>query len=254
MTARSSTTVGGLDRRLSAAREVTDNLFRVVRPEAHYDRPIAERNRIVFYIGHVEAFDWNLLTSTLFEAPGFNPSFDKLFAFGIDPVGVGLPSDQATDWPALTEIDEYARRGRETIDRALGRLAAGSVDRSGKREQILNVAIEHRLMHAETLAYMFHWLPPSNKIAGAGEVDLPATPSASPEQIAIPAGPATLGRHTGFGWDNEFAEHTVEVPAFAIDKNKVTNGQYLEFLRAGGYSDRALWGGIGLGMERGKQR
>ena len=241
MTARSSTTVRGLDRRLSAAREVTDNLFRVVRPEALYDRPIAERNRIVFYIGHVEAFDWNLLTSTLFEAPGFNPGFDKLFAFGIDPVGGSLPSDRATDWPALTEIDGYARRGRETIDRALGRLAAGSVDSPGKREQILNVAIEHRLMHAETLAYMFHWLPPSNKIAGASEADLPAMPSAVPEQIAIPAGLATLGRHTGFGWDNEFAEHTVEVPAFAIDKNKVTNGRYLEFLRAGGYSDRALW-------------
>ena len=155
MTARSSTTVRGLDRRLSAAREVTDNLFRVVRPEALYDRPIAERNRIVFYIGHVEAFDWNLLTSTLFEASGFNPGFDKLFAFGIDPVGGGLPSDRATDWPALTEIDRYARRGRETIDRALGRLAAGSVDSPGNREQILNVAIEHRLMHAETLAYMF---------------------------------------------------------------------------------------------------
>jgi ergothioneine biosynthesis protein EgtB len=241
MTARCSTTVGGLDQRLSAAREVTDNLFRIVRTEALYERPIAERHRIVFYIGHVEAFDWNLLTSTLFEAPGFNPGFDKLFAFGIDPIGGGLPSDRATDWPTLTEIDEYARRGRETIDRALGRLAAGSVDSSGKREQILNVAIEHRLMHAETLAYMFHWLPPSNKIAVAGEADLPAAPSAAPEQIAIPAGAATLGRHTGFGWDNEFAEHTVEAPAFAIDKNKVTNGQYLEFLRAGGYSDRALW-------------
>ena len=33
-------------------------------------------------------------------------------------------------------------------------------------------------------------------------------PSAVPEQIEIPAGLATLGRHTGFGWDNEFAEHT----------------------------------------------
>jgi gamma-glutamyl hercynylcysteine S-oxide synthase len=31
------------------------------------------------------------------------------------------------------------------------------------------------------------------------------------------------------------------VPAFAIDKNKITNGQFLEFLRAGGYSDRASW-------------
>ena len=81
MTARSSTTVRGLDRRLSAAREVTDNLFRVVRPEALYDRPIAERNRIVFYIGHVEAFDWNLLTSTLFEVARVQPGLRQAVRF-----------------------------------------------------------------------------------------------------------------------------------------------------------------------------
>jgi formylglycine-generating enzyme required for sulfatase activity len=53
--------------------------------------------------------------------------------------------------------------------------------------------------------------------------------------IAIPAGAATLGRRPedGFGWDNEFHEHTVEVPAFAIAKYKVTNGEYLEFVRQG---------------------
>jgi formylglycine-generating enzyme required for sulfatase activity len=33
----------------------------------------------------------------------------------------------------------------------------------------------------------------------------------------------------------------VSVPGFAIDRYKVTNGQYLEFMRAGGYQDRGLW-------------
>jgi ergothioneine biosynthesis protein EgtB len=240
MNVRASMSVSEPDRRLSAAREITDSLFRVVRPEALHDRPIAERNRIVFYIGHVEAFDWNLLTSTLFEAPKFNPGFDKLFAFGIDPVGGGLPNDQAADWPSLTEVVEYARHTRQAIDRALHRSAATSGDGQAERQQILNVAIEHRLMHAETLAYMFHWLPQSSKVAGPGEADLSA-PAMAATEIAIPAGTATLGRKVGFGWDNEFAEHQVEVPAFAIDKHKVTNGQYLEFVRAGGYEEQALW-------------
>jgi iron(II)-dependent oxidoreductase len=43
--------------RLLEARAETDELFRIVRPEAMYDRPIAERHRIVFYVGHLEAFD-----------------------------------------------------------------------------------------------------------------------------------------------------------------------------------------------------
>src|SRR5208282_6328355 len=63
--------------------------------------------------------------------------------------------------------------------------------------------------------------------------------------IEIPAGAVTLGlpRDRGaFGWDNEFEAHTVNVPAFAIDQYKVTNRQYIEFINAGGYETRALWG------------
>jgi len=33
----------------------------------------------------------------------------------------------------------------------------------------------------------------------------------------------------------------MNVPAFAMDKFKVTNGQYFEFMEAGGYENRALW-------------
>src|ERR1700683_5856030 len=84
--------------RLAEARARTDELFGIVRPEALYDRPIAERHRIIFYIGHVEAFDWNLLGRGHFDLPAFDATFDQLFAFGIDPVGGGLPNDQPEDW------------------------------------------------------------------------------------------------------------------------------------------------------------
>ena len=33
----------------------------------------------------------------------------------------------------------------------------------------------------------------------------------------------------------------VSTPAFGIDRYKVTNGQYLKFMEAGGYQDRSLW-------------
>ena len=51
-----------------------------------------------------------------------------------------------------------------------------------------------------------------------------------------------LRRESGvFGWDNEFEQLTAAVPEFAIDRHKVTNGQFLKFLREGGYRDRSLW-------------
>ena len=63
--------------------------------------------------------------------------------------------------------------------------------------------------------------------------------------VEIPQGSARCGLSRddsdAFGWDNEYEEHTVSVPSFAIDRTKVTNGQYLEFIRAGGYDDRAYW-------------
>jgi len=60
---------------------------------------------------------------------------------------------------------------------------------------------------------------------------------------------ATLGLPRGengpFGWDNEFEEHRVDVPAFAIDSYNVTNNDYLHFILEGGYSDHTLWSDAG---------
>src|ERR1700682_294488 len=95
-----------LKARMAEARRRTDELFGIVRAEAIYDRPIPERHRVIFYLGHVEAFDWNLLAEEL-GLKSFQPGFDRLFAFGIDPVDGGLPSDQPGDWPKRGEIEEY---------------------------------------------------------------------------------------------------------------------------------------------------
>ncbi len=108
---------------------------------------------------------------------------------------------------------------------------------------LLNVAIEHRLMHVETLAYMLHQLPLHMKVRREDPPVVTALPF-TPAMVAVPAGSVTLGlsRSAGsFGWDNEFETHTVEVPAFEIDQYKVTNRQYLDFVAAGGYETRAFW-------------
>ena len=78
-----------LSARLAHARRRSDELFAIVKEEALYDRPIPERHRIVFYIGHLEAFDWNLLQP---DKP-FDSTLDRLFAF---TVGVRLPGSLTT--------------------------------------------------------------------------------------------------------------------------------------------------------------
>ena len=56
-----TTTTTYLSQMLAQARSGTDALFGLVRPEAFYERPVPERHRIIFYCGHLEAFDWNLV-------------------------------------------------------------------------------------------------------------------------------------------------------------------------------------------------
>jgi gamma-glutamyl hercynylcysteine S-oxide synthase len=231
--------------RLSDARWRSDALFRILREDSLYERPIPERHRIVFYIGHLEAFDWNLLASAL-GSKSSHPEFDRLFAFGIDPVGGGLPSDQPSDWPSIPTVRAYVSQVRSALD---DELSADLLDsdrdfRDGfPAATLLNVAIEHRLMHLETLAYMFHQLPLDRKLPPTAESISPGIPLA-PRMCTIPAGEATLGlTRSGaeFGWDNEFELHTAHVPSFEIDRYKITNGQYLDFIRAGGYETRDLW-------------
>jgi iron(II)-dependent oxidoreductase len=232
--------------RLHQARTQTDQLFDLVRPEFLYDRPIPERHRIIFYVGHLEAFDWNLLRERVLDGASFHSEFDQLFAFGIDPVDGGLPSDQPSDWPTLEQVRDYVSRARQVLDESLnaGTLPEDRAQEDWSPSVLLNVAIEHRLMHAETLAYMLHQLPHDHKIAPPRRPEA-LVAAVSPEMVEIPGGEATLGLSrnpiSNFGWDNEYEEHAVTVPAFAIDRYKVTNREYLQFVRAGGYEDRALW-------------
>jgi formylglycine-generating enzyme required for sulfatase activity len=59
---------------------------------------------------------------------------------------------------------------------------------------------------------------------------------------------ATLGADRAaipFGWDNEFGEHRMDVGAFDIDVHNVTNGEFLEFIDAGGYRTTDWWSSAG---------
>ncbi len=214
-----------LHQELVTARSQTDQLFQLLDPAALYDRPIAERNRIIFYLGHLEAFDWNHLARRCLDVPSFHPVFDGLFERGIDPEPGQLPSDQPQDWPLVAEVHAYNNRVRGKLDDLWE-------ETPHERRQMV---IEHRQMHAETFAYMLHNLAGEKK-RRPPQPDLPALELARQETITVPAGYATLGqvRNGEFGWDNEFQEHRIFVPGFRILKFKVTNREYLQFVHAGG--------------------
>jgi gamma-glutamyl hercynylcysteine S-oxide synthase len=214
-----------LRKEMEEARDRTDGLFALINPEALYERPIPERNPLIFYLGHLEAFDWNQICRWTLGMSSFHETFDQLFEAGIDPQVGATPSGPSTDWPSVDEVRAYNQRIRQMIDKVWDEVP----------ESVLHVALEHRLMHAETNAYLLHHLDGRYKPDAFEPVHLPGEPPV-PEMVDIPEGMTILGRRPGdsFGWDNEFSEHEVQVPAFSISRYKVTNHQYLHYVLEGG--------------------
>lgn len=209
---------------LQRARSHTDSLFEVVALETLYERPIAARHRLIFYVGHLEAFDWNQLARGVLGKPSFDPAFDALFEAGIDPPPGQAPQDTPADWPALEAVRGYVARARATVDETWDQIPA----------EMQHMVLEHRWMHAETICYLLHQLDPALKTRPDADRSL-AAPAPIRQFLRIPAGKAQLGQPNGeFGWDNEFPAHTQPVPSFEIAKHKVTNTEYLRFVEAGG--------------------
>ena len=228
-------------------------LFDLIDPAAYYSRPIALRNPIVFYEGHLPAFSLISLVKRGLGAPGVDERLESLFARGIDPdsEAAAVPrSGASTVWPKRDQVLAFAADADRAVVDALER---GAFDLEGRAHpamrggEAIYTALEHEAMHQETLLYMWHRLPHAQKQRPAGlryELDAPARVART---VAIPAGEATLGAVRGerFGWDNEFDAHRVAVPAFEIDAHSVTNADYLAFVEAGGYTDRSLWSADG---------
>jgi ergothioneine biosynthesis protein EgtB len=234
-----------LRRQLDEARLQTDAIFDILSPNAFYERPIEERHRIIFYLGHLEVFDWNMIGRSSFGLKPLHQEFEQLFSFGIDPVDGILPLDKLSDWPDVATVREYNVRVRNAVDDCLAKTDFSN------REQlyvenglIFWTAIEHRLMHLETLSYMFHWLPyEMKKDLSQRAVDFQRRPTQG--KTRVPAGEVKIGMNRSddsmFGWDNEFEGHLVNVSEFQIDVYKVSNGAFLEFVKAGGYEEASLW-------------
>jgi ergothioneine biosynthesis protein EgtB len=216
----------------------TDELFGLLEPAALFDQPIALRQPVIFYVGHLPAFAWNQLARGLRGAAAADGPKDELFARGIDPVDTdAYTAARPEDWPSPAATLHYRDHVRARL-----REVADTLDPAREPDRgVLHTVLEHERMHHETLLYMFEQLAPARKRVPV-EARPPAVAAAN-ARVAIPAGTATLGAadEAPFVWDNERARHEVLVPAFAIDALPVTNAGFRAFVDAGGYRERRFW-------------
>ncbi len=225
-----------------AYRTRTRQLFDLFAPAAYYERPIALRNPVVFYEGHLPGFALNTLVKLALKRKGVDARLETLFARGIDPEDETAVKSPVNPWPSRDEVRAFAAECDARVEDALRNaiLDDDNVPQLRGGEAVFTI-LEHELMHQETLMYMLHALPYEMKRGVAREAPL-FSERRGDSEVRIPAGKATLGApHGVFAWDNEFPQHIVDVPAFTIDAYNVTNGDYLEYVEATGAPAPHFW-------------
>jgi formylglycine-generating enzyme required for sulfatase activity len=208
-------------------------LFAIVDPSAYYERPIDLRLPFVFYEGHLPAFSFNKFIREALGGPSVDAHLEKLFERGIDPDDAATAQTLVQKpWPERRRVAEFAAACDGAVLDAFARAEIGPA-----AAQAAYTILEHEELHHETLLYLIHRLSLAKKrTTGRGRAFVERPPLAT-GRVPVAAGTATLGvarDAIAFGWDNEFGEQRVEVPAFEIDVNNVTNGEWLAFVRDGG--------------------
>jgi gamma-glutamyl hercynylcysteine S-oxide synthase len=252
MPSLSSPTTSRLDRagvlqwyRRNRARST--QLFDMLAEHCYTTRPIALRNPVVFYEGHLPGFSVNTLIKKGLGRPGVDARLEEVFARGIDPDSEqqATPRGNVSSWPARTEVRGFAEACDRLVEQAL---ADEDLERSGvpvlDRAEGVFTILEHEAMHQETLLYMWHRVPLADKRRPEGYQPEPDGVVPEAAMVRVPTGVATLGARRDevrFGWDNEFDAHEVTVPAFEVDVHDVTNAAFQIFVEQGGYDDPRWW-------------
>ena len=194
-----------------------------------------------WHIGHTSWFFETVLQA---YKPGYRVySEDFLFYFNSYYEGFGQrierPKRGTKSRPTVRETVAY----RNHIDEQVLSLLE-SPERIPNSQTVLSLVrlgLEHEMQHQELLVYDIKHLL-------CDQFDAPVKPlpkpKASVEGMAeIEGGLFWLG-YDGkgeFAFDNEKPAHQVFLQDFAIDKAPVTNGDFLAFIRDGGYKNFRWW-------------
>jgi ergothioneine biosynthesis protein EgtB len=170
----------------------------------------------------------------------FNPQYAYLFNSYYQTVGTLFPRAQrgVLSRPTVQEVLEY----RKHVDAAMQSLLTGTVH--GDLEQRLELGLQHEQQHQELLLTDIKHILGGNPLKPAYR-QLPAGSTCATAAVTwLPhtAGVRQIGAQANdFSFDNERPRHRVYLHDFAIASRPVSNGEYLAFIDAGGYSRPELW-------------
>jgi gamma-glutamyl hercynylcysteine S-oxide synthase len=108
---------------------------------------------------------------------------------------------------------------------------------------VVGLVVQHEHQHDETmLATLQLMAEPGYRPVAPPPPRPDAAALGVPAEVQVPGGPFLTGTdEEAWAYDNERPAHVVDIAPFWIDSFPVTNGQYQEFIEAGGYSSSRWW-------------
>lgn len=226
-----------------------ESLFEILScDEAYYVKPNPLRHPLIFYYGHTATFFVNKLVLAKLLDNRIDPRLESMFAVGVDEMSWDDLNEAHYDWPKVDEVRRYRNKMRNLVDDLMRRLPVNLPINWESPWWPILMGIEHERIHLETSSVLIRqhdlkyvrsrpaWQPCRNA-GNAPENSL----------VDIPAGKVMLGkRDDTYGWDNEYGRHEADVGQFLAGRHLVSNGEYLEFVEAGGYEKDEFWDDEGL--------
>lgn len=224
-----------------AVREHTLALAAPLTPEDCCVQSMPDASPTKWHLGHTSWF-FETFVLERWEA-GFKPfdaTFRVLFNSYYNAVGDKHPRPQRglLTRPGLEVVRAY----RAHVDaRLLALLGAPSVD--AELLTLVALGIQHEQQHQELLLTDIQHLFSRSPLLPAYSAEIRSKePLENLVWRDFAGGVVEIGHSgAGFCFDNEIPRHRVFVPPYKLASCLVTNGEYADFIGAGGYNDPVFW-------------
>jgi ergothioneine biosynthesis protein EgtB len=236
-------THGNLQARYARVRNDSETLCTPLAIEDYGVQSMDEVSPPKWHLAHTSWFFETLILKP-FQAgyEAFHPLFASLFNSYYESLGDYHPQPRRGQLSRPTVAEVY--RYRKHVDLHMAALLADSAHpQRSEIEQRTVLGINHEQQHQELLLTDIKHIFAINPLRPVYRELASAAGKAMPLRwVAFSGGVRTIG-HTGpdFAYDNESPHHKVHLDAYELASRPVTNGEFIEFIDAGGYREPAYW-------------
>lgn len=228
-------------------RAATERLCAPLHREDYMVQSMPDVSPPKWHIAHVSwFFEAFLLIPFLKDYRSLDPAYDFLFNSYYETHGTPFPRPERGVISRPTVDDVY--RYRAHVDEAMAQLLeAPPVEHVDEIRRRVELGLHHEQQHQELLVMDIKHILAQNPLCPVYRDDLAVTPAATPGELAwlnYPAGVRLIGHESAtgsFAYDNEMPRHRQFVEAFELADRLVTNGEFLAFIRDGGYRRPDHW-------------